>query len=605
MKKLLLTLAAVAAGGILAQAQTLFDYQTAVLAQSPAYYFTFDFGGLSSIVGSATLSASPAGVASQLGPDVFGNPGNSFYFTANNDVLIDANEVSDHLINGGGTATTNSSAAGSITFLFKTIDPGPQPGNGTAQGQHFIFTGGGAVGTSNGLALFIDNPSAGTDPSALKLRFGDGTTTLITGTNLVPDSWYYFALTYTEAPVTNKAAWYVGRLGGDSQLLSGVTSNLLEAVAGDAVSFYIGGNSNFTSNLRNPGNGQVDEVATWNRRLSATEIQSQFVRLPNAAVAQRAGYQSVISQQSPVHYFKLDGSPADAASPIVLNTNGATPAVGYSYDYFGAPGGSAWFSIGTDALVVNSNLFNGGGTATGSPGPGKGSVSCLFRSLASTNVQGQRWVFSAGGSGTASNAFGLFFENLTGANPASLKIRFGESSTVLLSAANIQPSTWYYFAATFDETLTNHQVVWWLGRPAGTLQSGQMNAAVGSVAGQGNIFVMGNHTNFNAGLRNSTPSANGQVDEYAIWNRVLATNEVAAQFAALLTPAPTLNIARSGTNVLLSWPASTPPAYVLESTPSVSEPAWSAADLPVISGNQYVVTNAVVTNAQFYRLNKP
>jgi hypothetical protein len=607
MKYLQTALSLLAGSAACVNAQTLSNYQAVVLGQSPSYYFKFDAGTLTSAVGGKTLTASPAGVAGQLAPDVFGNASDSFFFTANNDVLYDPTESSDHLISGGGTATTNSTASGSISVLFRTVDPGPQPGNGAAPGQHFVFSAGGANVASNGLALFIDNTTAATDPVALKLRFGDTTTTLVPAASLVPDRWYYFALTYTEAPVTNKATWYLGRLaGGGTALASGTTSNLLNAVAGDATSFFIGGNSNFTSNLRNPGNGQVDEFATWTRQLSAAEVQAQYASLPNFAIPARSNYQAVISGQSPAHYFKLDGNASDSVDgTLAFATNGT--AVGYSFDYFNTPLSAAYFSVGADALVANTNLLNGGGTFTGSTGAGMGTVSCLFHSLASTNVQGQRHVFSAGGSSASSNAFALFFENLTGTNPASLKIRFGDSSSVILQPTNIVSSAWYYFAMTYDETQTNHQVSWWLGQPGGSLQSGFFSALPSSLAGQGNVFVVGNNTNFNSGLRNSTPSGAGSVDEVATWNRLLGTNEIAAQFGALSIPKlpPVLSITASAGNVILSWPSSTDPGFLLESTPSLSPASWSGAGAAVVVGNQYVVTNSVTPGDSFYRLRKP
>lgn len=598
MRKFVLTALLVCASLAL-PAQTLSNYQAGIIAQNPMVYFSFDGGSLSSVFGkTVTLTATPVGtVAGQFSFDVFGNAGNSIYFTGANDAIYDPAESSDLLVSGGGTATTNSTATGSISLLFRSLDPGIQ----STTGEHFVFDAGGAAGTSNSLALLFEN-TANSDPLSLKLRFGDSSTVILPTNNIVADSWYYFALTYHETAVTNKATWYLGRLGGGSPLLSGTTSNALNAVAGDAAEFIIGSHTNFTSSFRNPGNGQVDELATWNRELSAAEIQAQYAKLPNTVLPVRSTYQSTITGQSPFLYFKLDGSLADSVhGTFSLTGNGNAPQ--YSGDYFGTTLSACYFNGGTDALLANSNLLSGGGTFNGNPGPGQGAVSCIFHSLTSTNVQGQRFVFSTDGAAGTSNAFGLFFENATGSNPLSLKLRFGDSSSVILPASNFM-SAWYYFAMNYDETRTNQQVHWWLGIPGGILQSGSFSATAGSLAGQGNQFLIGNFTNFNAALRNSTPGSNGQVDEFAIWHRLLATNEVLAQFSALTLPAPSLSISLSGTNAIISWPSSNGAGFNLQSSPTLVSPAWSGAGAAAQVGNQFVVTNGVAPGSLFYRLKK-
>lgn len=600
--------------GFQASAQTLAGYRAVVQSQNPSNYFTFDGGSLTSVAGAGvTLSVSPATVANQFNYDIFGNLTNSIYFTASSDTAYDPNESSDHIIIGGGTATTNSTAAGSITLLFRTLDPGPPPSG--AAGQHFIFSCGGSVGTSNTLALHIENTTS-TDPLSLKLRFGDSSTTLLLSNNIVPDAWYYFALTYNEAatnldssPKTNKATWYLGRLSGGGTLISGTTTNAANAVAGDGTDFFIGSQTTFSSGFRNPGDGRVDEFATWRRQLSAAEIQAQFTNLPNIALPPRATYQSVITNQLPSHYFKLDGGSVDTVNNgVVLSTNGATPLFGYGTDYFGNQSGASYFSAGTDALFTNANLLNGGGTYTGTSGSGKGSISCLLHPLAGTNYTGQKFVFSAGGSTATSNGFALFFENTTSANAQALKIRFGDSTGVILPVTNFI-SEWCYFAMTYDEARTNKQVNWWLACPGMTLQNGFFSATNASLAGAGNIFVIGNADDFGGGFRavNSGRSSNGQVDEFAIWNRLLTTNEVVAQFSALSVssgPQPVLSVALSGANIILSWPSSTDSGYSLYSNTNLITTTWVSAGTAVVVGSQYVVTNSATLSAQFYRLKK-
>jgi hypothetical protein len=90
---------------------------------------------------------------------------------------------------------------------------------------------------------------------------------------------------------------------------------------------------------------------------------------------------------------------------------------------------------------------------------------------------------------------------------------------------------------------------------------------------------------------------------------VLGGIEVTNQFNALIASAPagappTLSIVASGTNVIISWPSSTDSGYGLQSTTNLVSPAWITAGTPATVGSQYVVTNALNLQAQFYRLKK-
>ncbi|MDW8308316.1 MAG: LamG-like jellyroll fold domain-containing protein, partial [Verrucomicrobiales bacterium] len=275
------------------------------------------------------------------------------------------------------------------------------------------------------------------------------------------------------------------------------------------------------------------------------------------------------------------------------------------YDYFDRRSNAYYFSAASDALFVNTNLLNGGGVADGTLGTGQGTISCLIRMLSGTNNTGQRFVFSAGGSTVSpnTNGFGLFIENWTSGSPSdfgSLKLRFGNASRPILWPTNIALSSWYYFAMVYDESLTNGQVVWYLGRPGQSLLSGTNDHAPGSRAGQGNIFIIGNHTNFNA--RWGSPGT-GHVDEFAIWHRKLDPSEILAQFNALTVQPPQLGIMLAPPNVVLSWPA-TATGFTLESTTSLSAPSWSPAGTPAQIGDRFYVTNVLSGSTRFYRLKK-
>ena len=81
---------------------------------------------------------------------------------------------------------------------------------------------------------------------------------------------------------------------------------------------------------------------------------------------------------------------------------------------------------------------------------------------------------------------------------------------------------------------------------------------------------------------------------------------IGPNWASVTPPGPpTLSAARSGTDLILSWPASGS-GFVLESTPAFSPTSlWSEVSTPVyLIGDQFMVTNNAPTRTAFYRLRK-
>lgn len=598
--KLVITLCLAVVGLELPQAagQTLSNYQAIVISQGPSSYFKLD-GSLDSAVDSAvTLEVFGAGAFAY---DMFRNAGSSYSYVNKTDFL--RNLTTPNLISGGGTSNTTSTASGTVSFLFRSL------GGGEVTGQRYLFSAGSVVANHNAFALFVESTNVvNGDPNALKLRFGNSTRTILPAASMAPSTWYYFAVTYVESRAPNKAIWYVGRPG--EALLTGQTTNSAESVAGTGTGLYIGNKETIDAAFRDPGSGQLDEFAIWNRELSSAEINAQFAALPNRLPPPASTYQSLVMSQSPDYYFQLDGTLSnEVSSEPELSTVG--PTAGFTYDYFGnfETTNAAGYTAANDGLVANHNLLNGGGLYTGAPGTGAGTISFLFTSLSGTNQTGQRFLFSAGGATSAFNAFGVFLENWTAsADPGALKVRLGNSSKPILAPQDIVPGDWYYCALTYDESITNQTVAWYLGQPGATLRSGTLNYLTGVKAGQGNVFIIGNHTNFNGGWRSP---GSGRIDEFAIWHRILSPTEISNQFTAL-TPStsvagPRLTITRSGANVLISWPASTPGSYSLEATnvldsTTVHAATWPGAGVPTLVGPNYVVTNPITGAKRFYRL---
>lgn len=588
-------------------AQTLANYQAEVTSQGPAHYFKLD-GSLASAMNEAVVLESFGGGG--YAGDVFRNPTNSYFFVDQTSFL---RNLSDSLINGGGTSNTSSTATGSITFLFRTLSD-------VNTGQRFLFSAGNNAANGNAFALFLENTNvANGDPNSLKLRFGNNTTTIRSAADLAPNTWYYFALTYNESSLSsNKATWYVGRSGG--VLSSGVTTNSPEAVAGEGAGLAIGNKLELDAGFRNPGSGRIDEFAIWNRQLSPTEISNQFTKLPQPAPP-GATYQQVVDSQIPKYYFKLDGSLLESVGGgLALSING--PSGAFASDLFGNPDGAYSFTVTNDALFITDDLINGGGPGTDDTAKGTGTISFLFRMLSDTNNEGQRFLFSAPASTTAGNQLALFLESAnptTGGNPNSLKLRVGNTTKGNIGSTdpvpvaqpeNLVPNAWYYFAMTYDESRNTPEVFVYFGQVGQTLANTSFNPANNSVVGDNGTLWIGNRDTLTSGFRN--PGV-GAIDEFAIWHDELTAAEIAAQFNAttpvIAGPAPTLSIVLSEGNVVLLWPSNTAAGYVLEATnvldsTTIGVTSWPSAGVATVVGTNYVVTNTVSAGNNFYRLHK-
>ncbi len=81
--------------------------------------------------------------------------------------------------------------------------------------------------------------------------------------------------------------------------------------------------------------------------------------------------------------------------------------------------------------------------------------------------------------------------------------------------------------------------------------------------------------------------------------------QFALNTAANASSPPRLNITRSGTNVVLSWPTNAT-GYYLEATPTLVVPVWNTNfPAPAIVGTNNVLTNGTSPSPQFFRLVNP
>src|SRR5947209_4805485 len=245
---------------------------------------------------------------------------------------------------------------------------------------------------------------------------------------------------------------------------------------------------------------------------------------------------------------------------------------GFANDHFNNRTKSWFFSDLGSALWTPTDLI-----------PDVGSVSLLFRTLDNDSGTGRMFLFFQSDT-KSNNGFGLFFENSTNHDPNALKLMTGDKTLTVLPAPQLLAGNWYYFAATFSNP--TGQAKWILGALGGMPRQGATNFS--GVIGTNGPFYIGNNNTFNNGFRN--PYNSGRIDEFAVWNRILSTNEMADQFNALSK----LAIERVGTNVVLSWSTTNINTHLESSNHLSSNSVWCLVPDSQRKGSQFLVlTNPI------------
>ena len=591
-------------------AQTLSNYQYVVSSQAPGTYFKLDNSLASSVDPGVVLEQNLA-TGGGFMFDVFGNPIRSYFFANQTDYLRTAGT---NIISGGGASNTVSTATGSITLLFRTLDLGANTG------QRYVFSGGGATEDHNALTLFLENDNiANGDPNSYKLRFGDNTITVLQASNVVADAWYYFALTYNESSANvNKAKWYIGRAGGD--LTSGLTTNAADAVAGyGQAPFVIGSHTNFSSGFRNPGNGRVDEFAVWSRELTGTEITNQFATLPMLPTG--VPVTNVIVNDSFADGNRTNTGPLQADWWSSSQTSGASVEI-YTNQLGLVSGNSGRGLHGTftpQTLNVGDTItatftFTTPATVAATANPG-GSFKFALMDFNDNGLAADLSSASATVNPLYTNLPGYmsdFDVNEVASNVAIRKHQVPNATGRFLGTAGEwdalgnSPSNGYAFAANTD----------YVGVLSVT-RTGVSNVSIFSSMSQGATLMgshslvdesaIANHYGMVGVWANSSVFGSTNIAGFGVDNGITFSN---ITISVTTFVAPTLKIQLAGANVVLSWPSSASSSYALEATNALNTATlatsnWPSAGAATIVGNNYVVTNALSSGNQFYRLRKP
>ena len=247
-------------------------YQGVIGSQSPMYYNPLD-NSLAPVVGTGTFVAGATGTG--FANDYFANANGAASFSDNLAQLSVAN--GGNIVNGVGAADS----IGSLSLLFCTPDT-------ALTNTAYIFSNGDVQTSGTGYQFSLNVNSAG----QLVLKAGNRTLTNSVAA-LNSGTWYYYAATwdFSGANSTNYGIhYYFGVAGQPGDSLSsgfvqrGGSGNISStAILGTNGPFVLSGRQpppNSGSGFQTGGNpGLVDELATWNSELSASQISDQFSAL--------------------------------------------------------------------------------------------------------------------------------------------------------------------------------------------------------------------------------------------------------------------------------------------------------------------------------------
>ena len=602
------TLFTVATGlAVSVSAQTLPDYQSAVTGQSPSNYFKLD-GALESAIDPGIILGQNLTPNGGFGADVYGNVAKSFYYVIQGDYL---RYTGGNLLNGGGVSNVVSTATGSISFLFRTLAPGVNTG------QRYVFSAGGNTADHNAFSMFVENNNiANGDPNSYKLRFGNSTITVLPAADVVPSTWYYFALTYDEsaAAAPNKATWYIGPAGGT--LVSGLTTNSADAVAGDALgSLYIGSDTNGNAGFRSPGSGRLDEFAIWHRKLTPAEVNDQFAKLPALSVG-GVLITNVIVNDSFADGNRTNTGPLQADWWSSSSSNNVSVAA-YPNKLRLISGSSGRGLHGTFApqtLAVGDTIrvtytfttpvtvgtlrstafkvafmdLNDAGLANDLQ------ATSMIPQPLYTNLPGYMADMDVNNGATTDISIREHIPNTSG---------FFLGTTGEWSAKGSSPDAGYTFApnteynGVFSVTRTESDgvdIFASISQGATLMDSYWDSDASGMANNFGMVGFWVNSATF------GSVTTQGETED----NGITFSNIKVEVVTNAPASAPVLTITPDGSNVVLSWATAGSAGYNLEFTTSLSTPSWGGAGSPTVIGSDNYVTNAATGTEKYYRLKK-
>ncbi|HEY9174895.1 MAG TPA: LamG-like jellyroll fold domain-containing protein [Verrucomicrobiae bacterium] len=191
-----------------------------------------------------------------------------------------------------------------------------------------------------------------------------------------------------------------------------------------------------------------------------------------------------------------------------------------------------------------------------------------------------------------SDANGQMFGLITSLNAPGRLYFFGYNRDVAGSTP-LAANTWYHAAVSYDGTTVT---LYLNGQPDG-FRAVDLNTVL-------------NANGLTIGYRPGGAKWLGQLDEVMLFDRALTAGEIAAIYAAGSngvcppTARPSLAVARSGEQLMFTWPSQTGTWYQLQSATNLPAAAWTPEGLPLAGTGGVLTTNVSIgpEPQKFFRL---
>jgi hypothetical protein len=349
--------------------------------------------------------------------------------------------------------------------------------------------------------------------------------------------------------------------------------------------------------------GVIDEPSIYNRSLTALEVAALF----------HAGAAGKCAPPEPGlvlrHRYSFDGSPeSSVVTDSIRGANGVLVSGSAEPPYTnGVPDGSGFTGNGT--LV-----FNGAsGCVLLPPRPISALSNFTIEAWVTwngpaTNVWQRVFDFGISDRGTNANGQGTNYVIFTPAVGGTELPGFEETTVnpfgnttdpdalVLTGNGPFPLGQEVYVAITYDPGAGSARLY--------------LNGTLAASA-SGTFNPTSRFTDYSSWLGRSQwdrdPYFNGSFDEFRIWAGILSDQDIASHYSAgpdqqFVTFRPTLSIARTGKNLILSWRSDSGGVH-LQSCTSLSVAAWTDVTNSVsLTNNAYSVVLPAPTPAAFYRL---
>lgn len=199
-------------------------------------------------------------------------------------------------------------------------------------------------------------------------------------------------------------------------------------------------------------------------------------------------------------------------------------------------------------------------------------------------------------------------------DPGNAGERDGLSSTPMAGRSNLHIVAVYNPMGGYEAFYTNGVLA---------VSISMFNDLIDPVAFNGPMFAQQSILNFTLGtdpvnyighsLYSADPTLNGSVSEFRIYSTALTPSQIAADYAlgpnqviGTSAAAVTLNVNRSSSHVVFTWPTSSAAVTLLSSPVLGSKAVWTPVNLPsgamTVSSGNYQVTMPASGSVQFFRL---